>query len=71
MTSTPSPSERARRSWAALTPEERAARLAPAVRANKIRGAEAYIRRLVESAPPLSDEQRARLAAILRPGKES
>lgn len=26
-----------------------------------------YIRRTVESAPPLTDEQRARLASLLRP----
>jgi hypothetical protein len=29
--------------------------------------AEDYIRKLVDQAPPLSDEQRTRLAAILRP----
>lgn len=30
--------------------------------------AEDYIKRLVESAPPLSDETRTRLALLLKPG---
>lgn len=29
--------------------------------------AEDYIRKMVDSAPPLTDQQRARLAALLRP----
>lgn len=29
--------------------------------------AEDYVRKLVDSAPPLTDEQRARLAALLQP----
>lgn len=33
--------------------------------------AEAYIRRLVDQAPPLSEAQRARLAAILRPTRQA
>ncbi|RZU30466.1 hypothetical protein [Blastococcus saxobsidens] len=60
-----SPSERARESWA-RTPD-RAARLAPALTARKVYAAERYIQRLIDSAPPLSDEQRARLAALLAP----
>lgn len=32
--------------------------------------AEDYIRKLVEEAPPLNNEQRARLAALLAPGGE-
>lgn len=59
------PSERARESWA-RTPD-RAARTAPARAAAKTYAAERYIQRLVDSAPPLSDEQRARLAALLVP----
>lgn len=58
-------SDRARAKWAQTTPEAKAARMAPAVRANKYRGAENYIRRLVEQAPPLTAEQRDRLALLL------
>jgi hypothetical protein len=60
-----SPSERARESWA-RTPD-RAARTAPARAAAKMYAAERYIQKLIDSAPPLSDEQRARLAALLAP----
>lgn len=59
------PSERARASWARTS--DRAARLAPANAARKANAAERYITRLIESAPPLTDEQRTRLAAILAP----
>ncbi|SDN51099.1 hypothetical protein SAMN05660199_00164 [Klenkia soli] len=62
-----SQSERARAQWAGLTPEERAARLVPAHRARKYTNAEDYIRRLVDSAPPLTEEQRTTLAGILAP----
>jgi hypothetical protein len=31
-------------------------------------GVEAHVQRLVDAAPPLSEEQRARLAVLLRPG---
>lgn len=62
-------SERARAKWASMTPEERAARVAPAVRAKRYAGAERYIQRLVDAAPPLTDEQRTRLAAILAPAR--
>jgi hypothetical protein len=64
-----SPSERARESWA-RTPD-RAARLAPALTARKVYAAERYIQRLIDSAPPLSDEQRARLAGLLAPAGNS
>ncbi len=33
----------------------------------KAMGAEEYIRRLVDDAPPLTDEQRRRLAVLLHP----
>lgn len=33
--------------------------------------AEAYIQRLIDSAPPLTQEQRDRLARLLRTGKRS
>ncbi len=33
--------------------------------------AEDYVRKLVESAPPLTEEQRSRLALLLRPGGEA
>ena len=33
--------------------------------------AEEYVRQLVESAPPLTSEQRDRLAVLLRPGGEA
>ena len=61
------PSERARDSWA-HTPD-RAARLEPANRARRYAAAEKYVQRLVETAPPLTDEQRTRLAAILAPAR--
>lgn len=41
----------------------------PAIRARRFYAAERYIQRLVESAPPLTDEQRTRLAALLTEGK--
>ncbi len=36
-------------------------------KARSVRRAEDYIRRLVDNAPPLTDEQRDRLAVLLRP----
>ncbi len=36
-------------------------------KARSVRRAEDYIRRLVDTAPPLTDEQRDRLAILLRP----
>lgn len=58
----------ARARVAALTrhrPEDGPA-LDAARRELKVASAETYIRELVDSAPPLTDEQRARLAVLLR-----
>ena len=42
-------------------------RVEAAQREIKVAAAEDYIRRLVDSAPPLTESQRARLAALLAP----
>lgn len=50
-----------------LTPE-RARELAPlAHQSRRVNALERRIRELVDSAPPLTDDQRARLAVLLRP----
>lgn len=61
---------KARARVAALTrhrPDDTPA-LDEARRALKTAGAEDYIRKLVDSAPPLSDSQRSRLAVLLLGG---
>ena len=63
-------SDRLRAEWAQTPAEQRAARTAPARAAQRFYAAERYVQRLVSTAPPLSDEQRTRLAAILAPARE-
>lgn len=49
------------------TREERAAATEGARRASRYRFAEERIRKIVDGAPPLTPEQLAKLAALLRP----
>jgi hypothetical protein len=45
--------------------------LLDAIRARKTAALVAQIRKVVDAAPPLTDDQKARLAALLRPGGEA
>ena len=51
------------------TPEERRAATEPARRAARFKFAEERIRQIVNTAPPLTAEQRERLALLLHPGQ--
>lgn len=61
----PTPSDHARESWDRTA--DRSARTEPARRARKFYSAERYIEKLVSSAPPLTAEQRDKLAMLLAP----
>ena len=56
--------------WANETPEERRERMAPAILARVRKQREERIASLIAKAPPLTDEQRARLVVLLNGGQD-
>lgn len=60
----------AKKSWAGLTPEQRAARTLPAREAHKRRALDKWVEGIVERAPELSEEQRDIITTALASGGE-